>query len=673
MTSIKKFRAVRAAFLSLQMNGLGRRIVAVGLLAAISCLEPGCAADYASSDPAFPGDFQARHPIALASAPTLMDIYPVGGALDPRSVANLRSFARRYRDFGSGEIVILVPGRGGSNARVVSEIRRALRSAGLRGPVGENAYVPYRSDGAAPIRVAFMSLVAEVKTPCGLWPEDLASGSSLEGWKNESLRQFRMRDPIRGRRSGRRPARFRSTPGSGPVGRSDAHPGDRRRAPGPGPGHVVVHHPDAHWRDHWRDQPMTVVTVVKDAPSSALPQIEPIPRISIQAFCETAEVAALIEAAAADRRLAKANVRHSMGGATAAIETFQEAPTPNVIVLEAPREGELIERLDQLALLCDAGTKVVVIGGTNDITLYRKLVARGVNEYLVAPVQVVDFLRALSDLFRAPGARPLGRLIGVVGAKGGVGASTIAHNLAWSLASVSEMATIIADFDLAFGTAALNYNQDPPQGVADAVFDPDRVDATLVDRVLSKCGERLSLLAAPAILDRTLDFPETSFDTLLDALRAAAPLTVLDLPHVWNAWARRTLVAADEVVVVANPDLANLRNAKNLIDFLKGGRPHDHPPRLVLNAVGMMKRPEIAATEFAKTVEIAPVAVIPHDAKLFGSAANNGQMIGEIEPRGKAAQIFVELASTIVGRRERARSGKGFLNPVMARFARVRA
>ena len=190
MTSIKKFRAVRAAFLSLQMNGLARRIVAVGLLAAISCLEPGCAADYASSDPAFPGDFQARHPIALASAPTLMDIYPVGGALDPRSVANLRSFARRYRDFGSGEIVILVPGRGGSNARVVSEIRRALRSAGLRGPVGENAYVPYRSDGAAPIRVAFMSLVAEVKTPCGLWPEDLASGSSLEGWKNESYANF---------------------------------------------------------------------------------------------------------------------------------------------------------------------------------------------------------------------------------------------------------------------------------------------------------------------------------------------------------------------------------------------------------------------------------------------------------------------------------------------------
>ena len=136
--------------------------------------------------------------------------------------------------------------------------------------------------------------------------------------------------------------------------------------------------------------------------------------------------------------------------------------------------------------------------------------ARGVSEYLVAPFGVVDFIQAISHLFAVPGAKPLGRVIAVVGAKGGVGASTVAHNLAWSLASVTEMATIIADFDLAFGTAGLDYNQDPPQGVAEAVFAPDRVDAVLVERLLSKCGEKLSLLAAPATLDRVLDFSEAS-------------------------------------------------------------------------------------------------------------------------------------------------------------------
>ena len=241
--------------------------------------------------------------------------------------------------------------------------------------------------------------------------------------------------------------------------------------------------------------------------SQADHRIDPVPRISIQAFCETAEAAAVISAAAADRRMAKAQVKQNMGGASAAIEAYRNAPTPNVVVLEAPLDGRnLVEQLDELAHLCDAGTRVVVLGRTNDIVLYRQLVARGVNEYLVAPFEAVDFLRAISQLFRTPGAKPLGRLIGVVGAKGGVGASTIAHNLAWSLASITEMATIIADLDIAFGTAALNYNQDPPQGVADAVFDPERVDATLVDRVLSKCGDNLSLLAAPATLDRVARF-----------------------------------------------------------------------------------------------------------------------------------------------------------------------
>ena len=107
------------------------------------------------------------------------------------------------------------------------------------------------------------------------------------------------------------------------------------------------------------------------------------------------------------------------------------------------------------------------------------------------------------------------------------------------------MPTIVADFDLGFGTAGLDYNQDPPQGVAEAVFAPERVDATLVDRLLSKCGEHLHLLAAPATLDRVYDFAETSFDSVVDTMRAAAPWIVLDLPHAWTAWTRRMLVGAD--------------------------------------------------------------------------------------------------------------------------------
>ena len=194
-------------------------------------------------------------------------------------------------------------------------------------------------------------------------------------------------------------------------------------------------------------------------------QIDPVPRVSIQAFCELPDIAAIVGAAISDRRMAKAHVKQNMGGAPAAVEAYKSAPTPNVIVLEAAASRDaLLAQLEELAEYCDAGTKVVVLGKLNDIVLYRQLIARGVSEYLVAPFGVVDFIQAISLLFSVPGAKALGRVIAVVGAKGGVGASTVAHNLAWSLASVTEMATIIADFDLAFGTAGTRLQSGPAPG-----------------------------------------------------------------------------------------------------------------------------------------------------------------------------------------------------------------
>src|SRR5262249_33057447 len=128
--------------------------------------------------------------------------------------------------------------------------------------------------------------------------------------------------------------------------------------------------------------------------------------------------------------------------------------------------------------------------------------------------------------------------------------------------------SVVVDLDLAFGTAGLDYNQDPPQGIADAVFSPVRFDTAFVDRLLSNCTDHLSLLPAPATLDRVYDFGAESFDTTLDSLRSSIPCIVLDVPHQWTAWTKRILVSADDILVVAGPDLANLRNAKNMVDLL---------------------------------------------------------------------------------------------------------
>lgn len=405
-------------------------------------------------------------------------------------------------------------------------------------------------------------------------------------------------------------------------------------------------------------------------PDKRLDEPTPIPRISIQAFCLSGHVSGVLEGAAGDRRMAKAHVKIHMGGLSAAIEFYKSAPTPNLIVVETSRQAtELLVQLDQLAEVCDAGTKVIVAGELNDVQLYRELIGRGVAEYLLVPFTLADFMATVSRLYHDPGAEPIGRTLAFVGARGGCGSSTVAHNVSWMIARTFESDVVVADMDLAFGTAGLDFNQDPPQGISEAVFSPDRVDDVFLDRLLTKCSERLSLLAAPSSLDRTYDFEEKTFAALIETASQGVPSVVLDLPHVWTKWMRHTLTAADEIVITASPDLANLRNAKNLVDFLKTARPNDGPPRLVLNQVGIPKRPEIKPDEFAAALEIEPLAIIPFEAQLFGTAANNGQMIAEVDPKSSFTATFDSIAQAITGRGHVPRSRqKSAFAPLLSRL-----
>jgi pilus assembly protein CpaD len=158
--------------------------------AAAACALSGCSVPYASSDPAFPGSFQERHPIVVAAAPTTMDLYPVGGSLDERSRANIRAFVERYQHYGSGAVTIQTPVGTNPNSIAVHQVRSALLAAGVKGRVAIGAYLPANDGAAPPVRVSFTGLKAIVPTKCGQWPEDLASGSSVEGWKNEPYSNF---------------------------------------------------------------------------------------------------------------------------------------------------------------------------------------------------------------------------------------------------------------------------------------------------------------------------------------------------------------------------------------------------------------------------------------------------------------------------------------------------
>src|SRR5262245_59898323 len=154
--------------------------------------------------------------------------------------------------------------------------------------------------------------------------------------------------------------------------------------------------------------------VEQDGADESADHIAPAPRVSIQAFCETADTAAAVRGASEDGRMAKAHIKIQMGGAPAAIEAYKSSPTPNVVLLESDGAGrEIIASLDQLAEVCDAGTRVVVVGRFNDILLYRDLMRRGVSEYVMGPVKPLDVVRTICGLFHAPDAKPVGRIVAV--------------------------------------------------------------------------------------------------------------------------------------------------------------------------------------------------------------------------------------------------------------------
>ena len=406
-----------------------------------------------------------------------------------------------------------------------------------------------------------------------------------------------------------------------------------------------------------------------ETPHDAAPQasdyIAPAPRVSVQAFCTTEEAATAVRAAGKDRRLGKAHLTVKMGGVAAAIDTYHGAPTPNVILLESDGSSDILDGLDDLADVCDPGTRVVIIGNENDDVPYRELMRRGINDYMVGPVSTLDVVRAVCGLYASSEAVTTGRVVAVVGAKGGVGASTVSHNLAWAIARDLALDSVVIDLDLAFGTAGLDYNQDPMQGIANAVFQPDRPDSALLERLLAKRTEHLSLLAAPATLERVYDFGANAFDAIFDTLRMTTPCIVLDVPHQWSGWTKRALEGADDILIVAEPDLANLRNAKNMLSALKASRPNDRPPLYCLNQVGLPRRPEIDRADFAKTLECPPAAVIPFDPKLFGTAANNGQMIAEVSANHRTAKLFLELAQRLTGNGDGRKQRRSLLGPLV--------
>lgn len=377
-------------------------------------------------------------------------------------------------------------------------------------------------------------------------------------------------------------------------------------------------------------------------------------RIPIGAFLLNQDSVNAVEALKEDRFFFRSTIEIHEGGIDAASTNLADKKTPTLLIVEtSANKDRMFEQLEALANVCDPDTRLVLIGTENDIELFRTLIAEGVSDYLISPVSAEQLKESVAKIFHGAESDSDGKIITFIGMTGGSGSSVISHNVAHELSAIYDEQVIVVDLDMAYGTAALNYNMQPRQTIVDALTQSQGLDAALLNQFFMELDEtKLSVLASPASLGTGLQVTSEPIDTLLGVLRPMAEFIVLDVPHVWEGWVNDILASSDEVVLISRPDLTNLRNAKNVVEFLGPKRGMDAPTRLVLNQVGAAKRADLSEKDFKDALALEPALSIPYDPEAFGLALNNGEMMSKASAKSKATAGIIELTKIVSGREQ---------------------
>jgi len=374
-------------------------------------------------------------------------------------------------------------------------------------------------------------------------------------------------------------------------------------------------------------------------------------RINIGAFVLSDAVRDAVNALSDDRQFLRSSVMVENGGMAAAYEYLSQRSTPELLIVETTSKGDaFFEELNGLADVCQPGTRVIIIGAENDINLFKTLIDQGISQYFLETVTAEELRSAIISAFADESANAKSRTIAFCGVRGGVGSSVLAHNVAFELARLYDEDVILVDLDIPFGTAALSYNLQPSHTVADTIAQAGSIDEALLMRYLERGGTNVSLLCAPGNLNSGIEISERALEAVLKIVKQMASYIILDIPHVWNTWVQDILVDADDTVVVANPDLYNLRDGKNMFEYLAPNRGLEVPTRLILNKVGEMNKGDLTEKEFKEVLGTAPSLSIPFDSEAFSTAMNNGEMLSKVAPKSDATLQVEVLAKMVSGR-----------------------
>jgi len=258
------------------------------------------------------------------------------------------------------------------------------------------------------------------------------------------------------------------------------------------------------------------------------------------------------------------------GGVRAAVAAMQKGATPRVLIVDVSGEEQPLTALGHLAEVVEPDVVVLAVGELADLDFYRALTrGLGVREYLPKPLTrdkvALHLAPIISGHARDESGMLGGQMTAVTGARGGVGASTIALNLAWHFGVLARRHTVLLDPDLHMGISAFLLDLRPGPGLRQALETPERIDALLAERMAVPAADRLHILAGHESLDKEPIVAEGAAGLLLHALRRRYNFIIADVPFRAAPLYRELFRAADQRVLVMEPTLASVRDVLRLL------------------------------------------------------------------------------------------------------------
>jgi len=343
------------------------------------------------------------------------------------------------------------------------------------------------------------------------------------------------------------------------------------------------------------------------------------------------------------------------GGLRNAIQSLSITASPNILMVDLSESGDPLNDINALAEVCEPGTVVIAVGQVNDVRLYRDLVASGIQDYLLKPLnagQVRDALVQAQTIFTAPKSHDSGAVkrhisTAVVGTRGGVGASTLATSLAWLFSTDHKLPTALLDLDVHFGTGALTLDLEPGRGLTDAIDNPSRIDGLFIERAMIRANDSLAILSAEAPISSPLMTDGSAFVQLEEEFRQAFEMTVIDMPRNMLINFPHLLTDVNVVILATELTLAGARDAIRLLSWLKTNASHARPV-IVANKIQPGAN-EISKADFEASIERKINFMVPYDIKAASNAAKLGQTFVAANRATKAGGVMRDIAHVVIG------------------------